>query len=557
MLTMKRALCLWLLGLAPALGVGAQTDGIFADFVTSHGNFTVWLDMDRAPRAVASFVGLATGGTGWLDIQTNLWHRPFYDGSLIHRIVKDVGTNGIAIQGGGLPSAVWTEQEQVQTLYTNAYSGSVLSSNAPGITTNVLTLPVVITNPPGVATSVVWQGVAVTTVAPRVVRGQIMASVVASNALVGEWTTSRPPVEFNLTNNTMATVVTTSGVQVAITVTNSSSNVLSTLFVAGVTNMGTIRLRVPVVVTNFLNAGYAMPESVTNGLLHSNGVIAMANSGPNTDCSQFFITATNTPYWDGGYTVFGHVTDGMATVRSIAAEPVQGTGSRPINDIVVSNVTIRRVGQAAADFDVTAQGIPSPESVPMDITMQGANVQIRMELASQTKPLMFSDSTSMAPFAAWDHQETFTDLVFYTNATQILTMILPVAELGPRHFFHASQIRYPIPLTTPESHRSRTFTFKWDHPELTYSVTFSSHYLIPDTGWVQQGTDAPVTRQIFIGGWTRDAYMGRLYFTDDLAREYSYYLGFNPGQTTNRFTGVFTDYRTQGQADISGTFTME
>ena len=81
---MKRALCLLLLGLAPAPGAGAQTDGIFADFVTTHGIFTVWLDMDRAPRAVASFVGLATGETGWLDTQTNLWHRPFYDGSLIH-----------------------------------------------------------------------------------------------------------------------------------------------------------------------------------------------------------------------------------------------------------------------------------------------------------------------------------------------------------------------------------------------------------------------------------------------------------------------------------------
>lgn len=65
---MKHSLTMLLLGLALASGARAQSEGIFADFVTSHGNFTVWLDMDRAPRAVASFVGLATGEGGWVDL---------------------------------------------------------------------------------------------------------------------------------------------------------------------------------------------------------------------------------------------------------------------------------------------------------------------------------------------------------------------------------------------------------------------------------------------------------------------------------------------------------
>lgn len=562
---MKHSLTMLLLGLALASGARAQSEGIFADFVTSHGNFTVWLDMDRAPRAVASFVGLATGEGGWVDLQTNVWHRPFYDGSLIHRIVKDVVadppptvTNDIAIQGGGLPLEEPSLREQIHSVYTNTYSGSVVSSNAPGITTNLLNLPVVITNPPAVATNYVWKGETVTTVAPRVVRGQITASVVSSNESSGDWVTSRAPVDFGYTNATAATIVTTGIVQVAVLVTNGGSNALATTHTAHVTNQAAERLQVPIVLTNFVNAGYTMLDNVTNGLLHSNGVIAMANSGPNTDCSQFFITVTNAPYWDGGYSVFGHVTDGMATVRAIAAEPVQAGGSRPIADIVVSNVTIRRVGAAAEAFDISVHGVPSPESVPMDIAMQGVNVQLRMELASQTKPLLFSDSTSMAPFAAWDHQETFTNLVFYTNATQTLTMLLPVAELGPRHFFHAARIRYPIPLSTPETHWRRTFTFRSEQLDLTYSATFPTNVMQQGTGWSKQGTNDPVARTIFAGSfWTRDAYMARLNFIDNSGQEYNYTLGFTPGAVTNRFTGTYGLFISPVRYNISGTFTMD
>ena len=102
---MKRFIRAGLLGLGFCAAASAQTNGIFADFATSHGAFTVWLDHTSAPRAVASFVGLATGAGSWLDPQGNVWtNRPFYNGSLFHRVVKDTNGFGIAIQGGGLPA---------------------------------------------------------------------------------------------------------------------------------------------------------------------------------------------------------------------------------------------------------------------------------------------------------------------------------------------------------------------------------------------------------------------------------------------------------------------
>ena len=63
--------------------------------------------------------------------------------------------------------------------------------------------------------------------------------------------------------------------------------------------------------------GYKFEDEANNGVRHERGVLSMANAGPNTNGSQFFITHVATPWLDGKHTVFGKVQSGQDVVNKI------------------------------------------------------------------------------------------------------------------------------------------------------------------------------------------------------------------------------------------------
>jgi len=86
--------------------------------------------------------------------------------------------------------------------------------------------------------------------------------------------------------------------------------------------------------------GYQFEDEVSGGPSFTRaGYLAMANAGPNTNGSQFFITEAPTPWLTGKHTIFGEVIEGMDVVNAIARVATSG-GDRPREDVILHTVEI-------------------------------------------------------------------------------------------------------------------------------------------------------------------------------------------------------------------------
>jgi len=126
------------------------------------------------------------------------------------------------------------------------------------------------------------------------------------------------------------------------------------------------------------DAGYKFRDQITDLMHDKPGILSMANSGPNTNSSQFFITLLPTPWLDGKHTVFGSVVNeqGMKVAHSIV-----------INDDLVK-VTIIRKGEAAKKFDAVKVFNDYFKAEAENQKKEAAlSAQMKMEYDSKYKPV--------------------------------------------------------------------------------------------------------------------------------------------------------------------------
>lgn len=281
----------------------AGTNGIFAEFNTSMGSYTCRLEYVLAPKAVANFIGLASGQRSWLDLPGGVVKtNPYYNGTTFHRVIA-----GFMNQGG--------------------------SPNGQG--------------------------------------------------------TDGP--------------------------------------------------------------GYAFIDEFSPSLRHDGfGVLSMANSGPDSNGSQYFVTVSPQPQLNDVHSVFGRLYGGSNVVYAIN-HVVTGVADKPLTNVVVNNILIRRIGAAAQAFDINAQGLPLVTNLNLKIVKTGANVSLTFSNRLYADNRLYSSSN----LTSWTGAQLGIDLS--GTPTNSVTQSASL----PKGFFRAVQIQYPSSTLAPKNLFGRTLTINF------------------------------------------------------------------------------------------------
>ena len=297
---------------------------------------------------------------------------------------------------------------------------------------------------------------------------------------------------------------------------------------------------------NFLDGA-----EVTNGLNHDDAfVVSMANSGPNSNGSQLFLTAAPAVHLNGIHIVFGKVATGASQtlVTTINNVPVN-SNSKPLTDVTIDSITVNYNG---VTFDPCDQGLPIV-SVP---TLSNTFGPSSTSLDFSQPPGSFFHASYSSDLVNWEKSTSYLD----GNDGPETSFALPPAAIGnPNQFLATALVTYDDPsFLFPSSLANQTFTA--DAPNLVTPITFVFDSTGETAAWTYNGSNGTATLYAPFGPYDPSAFGANI--TLELLNFSLQYWQFSktsmdtitPANVSG--THALVVYFSGGSAPAPGTFTL-
>jgi cyclophilin family peptidyl-prolyl cis-trans isomerase len=286
--------------------------------------------------------------------------------------------------------------------------------------------------------------------------------------------------------------------------------------------------------------GYVFTDEFSPQLVFDRfGVLAMANSGTNSNGAQFFITVAPFTSGNNTYSIFGQVVAGSNVVYAIN-HVTTGANDKPLTNVVMQQVNIRREGAAAQAFNINAQSLPVVTNLPLGIAATSNQVTLGFANRQYADNRLYS-AINLA--GAWAAEALGIEIAGpTTNSVQR-------AKDAPQRFFSLAQVQYAASTFAPKSVYGRGLALTFAVGPGFIAIVFNS-----SGGGTYTRTGSPsgtVTSYV----WNQEPYRGYLWpLRLSGVVPMTLQLDFN-SNNTGRMTG--TAYFSDGSTTpVSGTFVL-